>query len=126
MQAGQMRSRIVIQSPIMSQNPFQPPSGGTWSDVATVWAQIMSASSGKGAKVVAAAGVQTSQVSHVVSIRYPGTEFTVTGGYQVVYTFGGNSRYLSVLDGVVNVDERNRELLLLCYETNPVLGGAPA
>ena len=123
MQAGKMRDRITVQSPTVALNPYKAGQQASWQDVASVWAQVMSASGGAGAKLVSGAGLDASQVSHVVSIRYPGTAYVVSPGYRIVYHNGTQDHFLNVLKGIVNIDSRNRELQIMCWEINPSEGG---
>jgi head-tail adaptor len=126
MQAGKLRQKISIQSPTVNQNPYQTASASAWTEVASVWSCISSASNGNTAKLITGAGLTAAQVSHAISIRYPGTAFVVKEGYQAVYNNGGQLRTFSILRGIINTDERNRELVLLAWEIDPVQGGVQA
>lgn len=123
MNAGKMRHRITIQSPIVTgeQNPFtRSQSSPGWTDVATVWSDIQALSK---RDPIFNSGAQNMQVSHTITIRYPGTTFLIGAGYQVLYTVGGITRMFSVLDGIMNEGERNRQLVLYAWEINPNQGG---
>lgn len=100
MRAGQLRHRVTIQRPTEDIN------GGatTWSDVETVWASIAPIA---GREYFAAQQVQ-SDVTHRVRMRYGPTVTTKDR-----LTFG--VRHFDIRT-VLNRDERNRELELLCIE----------
>lgn len=115
MQAGKMRHRITIQAPVAATDPFQTATAGTWNDVLTCWARIETADP----RVVYNSGSQTMQVSHVVTIRYPGSEYIIGPGYQIAY----GTRIFSIVKGMINEEERNRQLQLLAWEINPMQGG---
>lgn len=123
MKAGKMRHRIIIQSPISSgeQNPFtRNQSSPSWKNIATVWSEIEAL----GARdPIFNTGAQNMQVSHTITIRYPGTGFVVGAGDQALYTVNGVTRVFSILKGIVNEGERNRQLVLLAWEINPAQGG---
>jgi len=111
--SGAMRHRVTIQAPAQSANPFQTADG--WTDVLTTWAKVAPSPS----KEVYQASQQNMQLSHTVTIKYPGKHFTVGAGYRLLF---GN-RTFDLQRGIVNTDERNIELVLYAWEINPVEGG---
>jgi SPP1 family predicted phage head-tail adaptor len=115
MQAGQLRHRITIQAPVTASDPFQTVSAGSWTNVLTCWARIESVDP----RDVFNSGQQTMKVTHKVTMRYPGSQYAVGAGNQIVY----GSRVFSVVGGILNEDERNRQLQLFAWEMNPVQGG---
>lgn len=111
MQAGSLRHRITIQAPVTATNPFETETQGSWTNVLTTWASIDTAN----ARDIYNAGLQNMRVSHVVTMRYPGKNYVVGAGYQVLY----GTRVFQVQQGIMNEEERNRELQLFTYEINP-------
>lgn len=116
MQGGTLRHRITIQSPTSGTDPFNAGQQGSWTDVLTCWSRIESA----GSKAVWRNATQSMQVSHVITIRYPGANYHVGAGYQAVF----GTRVFSILKGIENEDERNRQLQLFAWEIDPLQGGA--
>ena len=103
MQAGQMRNRITIQSRSTTRDSHGGQSE-TWTDVATVWANIRPLSS---RELIAAQAVQAA-TSHMITIRYrPG----IVAAMRAVY----NSRIFN-LSAPMNTDERNIELVIPAVE----------
>lgn len=103
---GTMRRRITIQNSTPTQNTSgdMVPSWGTYY---TCWAEIQPAT---GRELMAAAQVQAN-ISHTITIRWPGTSYTISPSMRVLY----KSRYFDI-QAVINLDERNRTLQLLCLE----------
>lgn len=104
MRAGRLRHRITIQQPTTSTNA----QGGkvkTWTDVATVWAGIE--------PVSASESEENFQLEHEVSvriiIRY---RSDITSDMRIKF----ENRYYKIL-GIINPDERNRELQIIAIET---------
>lgn len=94
-------------------NPGTPTSDGDggWTQTPVVLAQVRAAIDPAAARNLEslAAGTIISQATHVVNVPYMAGVTTET-----VLTFG--TREFHVL-GVVNPEERNRELNLMCVET---------
>lgn len=76
-----------------------------------MWARIAVAST----QDIYNAGLVGMKVSHIITIRYPGSLFTMTGGYQVLF----GTRVFTVQKGITNEEERNRMLQLYVWETDP-------
>lgn len=114
MQIGSLRHRVTIQTPgVGGGNPFQTgDSADAWVTVITTWASIQPLTS----KEVFQAGQTAMKVSHKITIRYPGTSYSVSAGDQVLY----KGRVFELLTGIENPDERNISLALLAYELDPV------
>lgn len=107
MQSGKLNRRIEIQSQSTSQDSFGQPLT-TWTTVLCTWAGIRAATS----KEVYAASGFTSQVSHVITLRYhPG--LTILSSDRVVY-----EGRIFPIQAVSDPDEGKRELNLLCMEIN--------
>lgn len=103
MQAGRLRKRVRIQTPVDAQNGLGEMIRA-WSTVATVWAAVEPL---RGREMFDAAQVQA-EISHRVQLRYrPGVNTTMR------ILFG--SRVLQI-QSVIDVDERRRELQLMCRE----------
>lgn len=103
MQAGRLRHRIQIKTPVEARNSYGERIV-TWSTLATVWASVEPL---RGREFLDAEQVQA-EISHRVRMRYyPG----ILPNYRVV--FGG--RVLEI-QAVINVNERNREMQLMCKE----------
>jgi len=103
MQAGLLRKRLTIQSRSTTQDSYGQPAL-TWTDVDTVWGEIVPVS---GSESLTADAVQSSQV-HMVTIRYyPG----ITTKMRIKY----NERIFDI-KSVLNENERNRTLTLSCLE----------
>lgn len=103
MRAGLLRHRVTIQSRGTGQDDY----GGqvtTWTDLATVDAEVKPLS---GKELVAAQAVQ-SVVTHQVCMRY---RADVTAQTRLLY----RGRILNIL-AAPSVDERDRELQLICSE----------
>ncbi len=108
---GSKRNQISIQA----QSTTQDDTGGevqVWNTVLTVLAAMATVSS---REMYQPPGF-TAQVTHLVSIDYPGNSIPVAGGMRVLF---GTRTF--VIQTVENVQERNRVLKLLCLEINGVL-----
>ena len=109
MRAGTLRHRITIQKPSTSATtdavgePTTP-----WVDVVTDYpAQVAPVSTGE--RHVAAQNHMA--ISHRVTVRYCAEIGAVDNSWRVVF----EGRYLPI-EGVRNLDERNRTLELVCIE----------
>lgn len=105
MQSGRLRERVTIQQ----QSITRDASGEeliTWSDVATVWAQVLPGASSE--RFQAAAGQRVAEVSHTVRIRF---RAGITPKMRLVW----ETRVLEILS-IVDPDGRRRTGLLLCSE----------
>lgn len=103
MQAGRLRHQISIQIKTTVSDGM----GGftaTWGDETTVWAEI---DPPKGREFFASGQTQ-SEITTRIRIRYLSG---VTPAKRVRF----KSRYFDI-NSVVNPDERNRELILMCVE----------
>jgi SPP1 family predicted phage head-tail adaptor len=104
MRTGVLRHYIEIQAPevVIDDLGYQEV---VWTAAAHAWANIEPL---KGDEYFAAASTQA-QVSHKVTMRPPGIE--VTSANRIVF----GSRTLEI-ESVLNLEERNRELQLMCKE----------
>ena len=117
--AGQLRHRLEIVQPY---GPAQDSTGSlalvSMSPVATVWGSIESVSG----RDVLAAMQFSSVVTHKITIRFRGAEMTpplrILAKDQIWFQGpSGNNRAFSIL-AIMNPDERNKMLVLLCVEIN--------
>lgn len=117
--AGELCQTIQIQTRTTAQDSL----GGqveAWNTVLTTRAAIYTAETVPGMRSklpteASQAGEFSSQVTHVMKIRWPGYTVPVQGGQRVIF----RSR-LFTLQSAENVQERNRVLLLYCLEINGV------
>ena len=103
---GEMVHRVAIQAQTQAQDAL----GGqteTWNTVLTIMAALATTAS----KELYQTGQFTGQVTHRVSIYWPGAGIAILGGMRVVY----GSR-IFIVQTVENVQERNCILLLHCLE----------
>jgi SPP1 family predicted phage head-tail adaptor len=110
--AGTLRHKVQIQAQSMVGDADTGEPSATWSDVLAAFARIDAVSSrqifqsGQGLQFV-------SQVTHLVTIRWPGFSVGISGGMRVL--FGIRIFQVQIVE---NVQERNRILKLLCLEIN--------
>ena len=108
MRSGALSQRITLQQRALAQDP----TGGqlaTWSDVATVWAEVTPLS---GRELIAAQAV-ASETSHQITIRWQPAfaDPQTVAALRVVM----NGRCFNI-NASINEDERNRTLMLLVAE----------
>lgn len=104
MNAGELRHQIEIQEAAATRNTAGE-SVTTWTTIATVAAAIRPASS----REVMLTQATAAQTTHTITIRY---RDRVSAAARVKF----GSRIFTIA-GVLNVDERDVELRLVCYET---------
>lgn len=109
MKAGNLRHRLTIQEATGKASTFGGSTENLWTDVITVWGSVRPML-GKEAEQ---AQHMVSEVSHTIKIRYPDPDTIVVGSKHRIL-FG--TRIFDV-EYVLNEDERNRELKLLCFES---------
>ena len=108
LRAGALGQRITLQQ----RSTAQDATGGqlaTWSDVATVWAEVTPLS---GRELIAAQAV-ASETSHQITLRWQPAfaDARAVTAMRVVY----NGRHFNI-NAAINEDERNRTLTLLVSE----------
>ena len=108
MRAGRLRKRAMIQKPVAAAADALNEKTFTWTDEEKIWVGILPQS---GREFYRAQQVNT-QITHLVSARYR------TGLDATKRLVLEGSRVLDIA-GVVNVDERGRELILTCVEDTP-------
>jgi SPP1 family predicted phage head-tail adaptor len=103
--AGKLNRKVTIQSPSTTQDEYGAPTQ-VWTDLITTWAAIRAATS----KEVYAASGFTSQLSHIITIRWrPG----IQANQRIAY----RGRTFEI-QAVADPDESRVELNLLCLELN--------
>lgn len=103
MQRGKLRTKITIQSKTETANSYGEKIAG-WSTFHQPWANIVSTPANESVKSDRATGTG----SHAITIEYLSG---LTADHRILY----GSRVFQI-HGVVNVDERNREMILNCSE----------
>ena len=108
LRAGALGQRITLQQRTVAQDP----TGGQlaiWTDVATVWAEVVPLS---GRELIAAQAV-ASETSHQITLRWQPAfaDAKAVTAMRVVM----NGRYFNI-SAAINEDERNRTLVLLVAE----------
>lgn len=101
--AGLLRHQVEIFSLVETQSTNTGEMVQSWSSLGTVWASIESL---KGQEKWAAAQRQ-STIDTKITIRYL-SGVSVKG--KIVY---GSITYM--IESIINIDERNRELQIMCY-----------
>lgn len=109
MKAGNLRHRLTIQSVIDKDSSFGGNADKIWTDTITVWGSV-SPMMGKEAEQ---AQMMVAEVSHTIMMRFPDPD-TITVGPKNRIIFGDRT---FDIEYVLNKDERNCELKLLCFET---------
>jgi SPP1 family predicted phage head-tail adaptor len=101
--AGDLRHKVTIQSPPTTLDDSGHPTG-SWTTVRTVCANVMPL---RGRELFNAQQAQV-RTTHKVTIRYMAG---VTGKQRLLF----GTRTLEI-DSVINVEERNHTLELMCFE----------
>lgn len=105
---GQLRRQVQILAPAAVQDAFGQPTA-TWTVLLIAMAKIEAL---KGAERYQT-GEFVAQVSHGVTIRFPGAAVAIAGGMRVAY----GARTFQV-QWVENLQERDALLRLMCLEIN--------
>lgn len=105
MRAGNLRTRVTIQTPGQGIDEYGVPTQETWSDLATVWAEVKPITGRERWASDYTANIATT----AVSMRY---RDDIQPNYRVLY----GERVLRIAGPPINVDNRNRELVLTCEE----------
>lgn len=108
MRAGDLRHRITLQKRDAGVDSLSNPLL-TWSNFATVWADIAPMS---GREMLAAAAVHVS-VSHIVTIRYQSqfSDVRAMAAMRIMY----GTRVFNI-NSSLDMDERHRTIELTCNE----------
>lgn len=106
MNPGHLRHRVIIQQPVETKDHLKRPSTD-WADFATVWAAVEPL---RGREFMLAQNTN-SELTVRIRIRYlPG----VTNAMRVKY----GDRIFNIQSPPIDVDERHREIHLMCTEVN--------
>lgn len=110
MDAGKLRHRIELQSLETTKDTFgaDTATGQVWTTYATVWAEVKPLT---GTERYGAQQVQAS-MSHQIRLRW---REGVLATHRARWRRKGADRTFDIL-APINVDERDRELVLLCAE----------
>ena len=115
--AGKLRFQVTIQNPATAQDAAGQAYGAQWTNYVTTWASIEPIT---GREQVVAEQIY-GQVDVRIRMRYqPG----INDRQQVLYTDGEGVTHNYDVQSVVNVSNRNRELILMCIERTQVGGQA--
>jgi SPP1 family predicted phage head-tail adaptor len=108
LQSGKLRHRIMVVSPSTSFDSMGGPIAGDSTTVGTFWASIEALT---GTEKFAAHEF-VSQVSHSIVLRYqPGITFLA----KMIVWYNGRTFQV---ESILNPDERNKIIQLLCIEIN--------
>lgn len=107
MRVGLLDKRVILQSPAGSRDAVGE-RVTTWTDVATVWAQINPLS----VKEQIAAAQSRGSITHKIMIRYSAEVSAVTHAWRVTY----GARVFTVDGPARNINERDRYIELICTE----------
>ena len=108
MRAGDLRHRITVQYPVENQDSAGQPIP-TWTTLFSAWAAIEPLS----AREYLSAQQANSDISIRIRIRArPASETRVSAKMRVLF----GSRMLEIVAPPIEVQERNREVQLLCRE----------
>lgn len=103
---GKRRSIVQIQSKSTIPDAFGQPQE-IWTTVCTLQGKIRAASQ----REVYQAGALTSQVTHVIEAWW--LAIAIAAGMRAV-----SGTHIYKIQAVVNIEERNKELRILCLELN--------
>ena len=110
---GLLRYEIQVQQPSSTQDALGSPSA-QWTTVLTTLASIEDAGSREGYERTSL--TYSAQVTHRIRFWYPGVTVPLAGGFQVLF----GARVFTV-QSVVNVQQRNRVIILNCVEVDATL-----
>lgn len=105
MLAGALKRRVTIQVPSTDQDEYGQPTD-TWDELMTTWAGIRVAT---GKEIYAASGF-TSQVSHVITLRYR-PSVTIRSNCRAIH----EGRIFQI-QTISDPDESKAQVNLLCLE----------
>jgi SPP1 family predicted phage head-tail adaptor len=117
MQAGQLRKRVTIQqklAPASIVNTFGEEAvqlDASWENVGTYWAAIEPLSG----REFIEARQESSQITTRIRMRHQGRT-TILPAMRVVFAPPSGDERVYDIDTVIDRNERNRELVLMCRE----------
>lgn len=111
MRAGDLRRRVAIQSRSSSQDTYGQQLS-TWSDVLTNVPAMIEPLNGRELEIASA---NHPQADTRITVRYHSAlaNPAAAAAYRVTYTNAGGTRLYDV-QAVLNLDERNRTIELMC------------
>jgi head-tail adaptor len=110
---GLLRFQVQVQQPASTQDSLGSSSPG-FVTVLTTMASVEDVNGREGYERTSLE--YSSQITHRVRFRYPGSNIGLGGGYRVLF----GSRIFTV-QYVVNVQQRNRVIILNCVEVDATL-----
>ena len=105
---GSLNKRVDIQSPGQAQDAFGEAQASGWTTTYSVWASIKAVT---GKDIYALGAGYTSQVTHKITIRYPGV--MLTNNQRVLY-----GTRVFIIQIVTDPDEGKAQLDMMCLEQN--------
>src|SRR5512142_498970 len=78
-QSGDLRNSVTIQAPSSTQDAYGQPTS-TWTTLLTTRASIQASTQ----RETTESGNLVSQVTHIIKIRYPGSDIRIVSGQRVV------------------------------------------
>jgi SPP1 family predicted phage head-tail adaptor len=106
MQSGRLRHRVTVQVVSMTQNSYGEPVQ-TWTDVGTVWAQVLPARGQE--RFVASGDQQLATVTHTVEMRY------LDGMSPVNHRLQWGTQILDI-ESVLDTTGKTASMRVLCRE----------
>jgi SPP1 family predicted phage head-tail adaptor len=103
--AGRYRHRVTVQAPAFTRDPKTNQKLASWRDVATIWGLLQPL---HGREAVNAQQLKA-EVTTKFTTRWQGAALTLDESMRLAH---GGSAYQ--ITQVLNIDERNRELQVLC------------
>ncbi len=103
MKSGKLRNRVILQSKTVTRNDYGEETI-VWTEKDTLWASIEPLT----AREYFQSQQVQSQVTHKITIRY-------YLGLRTDYRMLWGSRIFNIIS-MINPEERNREMILLCTE----------
>ena len=115
MQIGDLNRRIQIQNQSTSQDEFGQPLT-TWATVYSCWAHIGMQNS----QLIYSTAEFVSKATHRIEMRWT-SSVVISPNQRVVYIDpASNVTHTYNIEAVLNTDQKNRELILMCYELEAV------
>lgn len=102
--AGKLNFRVTLQKESFSEDSFSSKTGETWTNVATVWANVIPL---QGIELIRAQKL-FAEVTYLVKIRY---RENVTEDMRLLF----RGKYLQII-GIINEEENDEFLILNCNE----------
>jgi SPP1 family predicted phage head-tail adaptor len=107
--AGVFRHRIDLESPVRTRNDQGETVVSSWNIERTIWARIEPF----GGREYADDRKVTTEQTHRISIRWQ-PNLDIKADWRIAY----GSRVFEIDSPPINIDERDRELVFVCRETD--------